>query len=173
MTIGPVQLIVLGFNHPNFQGEILAELERLRRSDTVRVIDALAVYRDAQGELEVEHLSDTVEPGSKIGALIGLRIEDENGPAVGDAGPAAQEGGRIPLDADAWDVLSEIPDDSAAALLLIEHQWAVPLRDAISRAGGFRLADGFVSPFDLIDVGLATLEEAADLYIIENAAMAR
>jgi hypothetical protein len=43
MAIGPVQLTVLGFNHPEFHGEIIAELERLRESDTVRVIDALAV----------------------------------------------------------------------------------------------------------------------------------
>jgi hypothetical protein len=42
MAVGPVQLIVLGFNHPNFHGEIIDELERLRESDTVRVIDALA-----------------------------------------------------------------------------------------------------------------------------------
>ncbi len=41
MAIGPVQLIVLGFTHPKFHGEIIAELERLRESDTVRVIDAL------------------------------------------------------------------------------------------------------------------------------------
>ena len=58
MAIGPVQLIVLGFNHPDFHGEVIAELERLRASDTVRVIDALAVYKDADGELEVEHLSN-------------------------------------------------------------------------------------------------------------------
>src|SRR5215216_301684 len=60
MAIGPVQLIVLGFEHPEFHGEIIAELERLKQSDT------------------------------------------------------------------------------AAALILIEHHWAVPLRDAVARAGGFR-----------------------------------
>jgi hypothetical protein len=53
LAIGPVQLIVLGFKHPNFHGEIIAELERLRESDTVRVIDALAVHKDADGEVEV------------------------------------------------------------------------------------------------------------------------
>ena len=53
MAIGPVQLIVLGFNHPDFHGEIIKELERLRESDTVRVIDALAVHKDADGEIEV------------------------------------------------------------------------------------------------------------------------
>ena len=53
MAIGPVQLIVLGFKHPEFHGEIIEELARLRESDTVRVIDALAVHKDADGELEV------------------------------------------------------------------------------------------------------------------------
>jgi uncharacterized membrane protein len=58
MAIGPVQLIVLGFSQPEFHGEIIAELERLKQSDTVRVIDALAVHKDAAGEIEVAHLSN-------------------------------------------------------------------------------------------------------------------
>ena len=86
MAIGPVQLIVLGFSHPKFHGEIIAELERLRESDTVRVIDSLAVYKDVDGEIEIEHLSnlsteEAIELGSKIGALIGLGIEGEEGHA--------------------------------------------------------------------------------------------
>ena len=147
MAIGPVQLLVLGFNHPNFHGEIIAELERLRDSDTVRVIDALAVHKDADGEIEVAHLSnlttdEAVELGSKVGALIGLGIEGEQGLEAGaEAGAeAAADGVQVFDDEEAWDVLEDIPNDSAAALLLIEHHWAVPLRDAIARAGGFRLS---------------------------------
>ena len=84
MAIGPVQLIVLGFEQPEFHGEIIAELERLRESDTVRVIDSLAVYKDAEGEIEVMHLSnltrdEAIELGSKVAALIGLGIEGEEG----------------------------------------------------------------------------------------------
>jgi uncharacterized membrane protein len=100
MAIGPVQLIVLGFSHPDFHGEVIAELERLRESDTVRVIDALAVYKDSEGELEVEHLSnltqeEAIELGSKVGALIGLGIAGEEGAEEGaEAGAqeAAEEG---------------------------------------------------------------------------------
>src|SRR3954447_463722 len=94
MAIGPVQLIVLGFQQPEFHGEIIAELERLRESDTVRVIDALAVYKDAAGEFEVEHLSnlsqdEAIELGSKVGALVGLGIEGEEGLVAGaEAGGA-------------------------------------------------------------------------------------
>ncbi len=46
MAIGPVQLIVLGFEQSEFHGEITAGLERLRESDTVRVVDALAARRE-------------------------------------------------------------------------------------------------------------------------------
>ena len=181
MAIGPVQLIVLGFNHPNFHGEVIAELERLRESDTVRVIDALAVYKDADGEIEVEHLSnltkdEAIELGSKVGALIGLGIEGEEGAEAGaEAGAemAAEEGINVFGDADEWDVLEDIPNDSAAALILLEHHWAVPLRDAIARAGGFRISDGFFSPLDLVGIGLMTGEEARELHAMEMANAAK
>jgi uncharacterized membrane protein len=170
MTVGPVQLIVLGFTHPHFRGEILEELERLRQSDTIRVIDALAVHKDATGEIEVEHLSnltkdEAVEMGSKIGALLGLAIEGEEGIEAGaEAGAeAAADGIDVFSDEDAWDILEEIPNDSAAALLLVEHHWAVPLRNAVVRANGYRISDGFISPLDLVGIGLLTMQEAVGL----------
>ena len=68
MAIGPVQLLVRGFNHPDFHGEIIEELERLRENDTVRVIDALAVHKDAEGEIEVAHLSNlTLDEAVELG----------------------------------------------------------------------------------------------------------
>ena len=66
-------------------------------------------------------------------------------------------------------MLEDIPNDSAAALVLIEHHWAVPLRDAVASAGGFRIADGFISPLDLVEIGLAAAEEAAQLHALETA----
>ena len=179
MAVGPVQLVVLGFEHPDFHGEIIAELERLRESDTIRVIDSLVVYKDAEGELEVEHLSnltrdEAIELGSTIGALIGLGIEGEEGLEAGAAAgaKAAADEGINPLsdNDEVWDVLEEIPNDSAAALILIEHQWAVPLRDAVLRAGGFRISDGFISPLDLVAIGLATADEASQHHEMETKA---
>jgi uncharacterized membrane protein len=181
MAIGPVQLIVLGFNQPDFHGEIIAELERLRASDTVRVIDSLAVYKDAGGELEVEHLSnlsedEAIELGTKIGALIGLGIEGEKGMEAGAAAGAdevaAAGGVHVFTEQEGWDVLDDIPNDSAAALVLLEHHWAVPLRDAIARAGGFRISDGFISPLDLVDIGLVSAEEASELHTMETSGAA-
>jgi uncharacterized membrane protein len=180
MSIGPVQLLVLGFEQPDFHGEIIDELERLRKSDAVRVIDSLAVYKDASGNIEVEHLSnlseeEAIEMGSKVGALIGLGIDGEEGLEAGaEAGAEMAAGGISVLSGDeaAWDVLADIPNDSAAALLLLEHHWAVPLRDAIARAGGFRVSDGFISPLDLLGIGLLSADEAKQLHAIETASAA-
>src|SRR5207248_4378863 len=154
-----------------------AELERLHENGMVRVIDSIVVYKDADGDLEVEHLSnlseaEAIELGSKIGALIGLGVAGEEGMEAGAAAgaeEAAEEGINV-FGGDEWDVLEDIPNDSAAALILLEHHWAVPLRDAIARAGGFRVSDGFISPLDLVAIGLLTAEEAEELHAMETAA---
>jgi len=170
MVIGPVQLIVLGFQDPDFRGEIVAELERLRATDTVKVIDALAVFKDAAGEVDVQHLSnltqdEATEFGSVVGALVGLGAGGEEGFADGAEAGAALGAERVPFfdEAELGDVIGDLPPNSAAALVLLEHHWAVGLRDAVYRAGGFRISDGFISPFDLVAVGLVTSEEAREL----------
>jgi uncharacterized membrane protein len=177
MAVGPVQLIVLGFEHPNFHGEVIAELERLRETDTIRVIDALVAHKDSNGDVEVEHLSnltkeEAIELGSTIGALIGLGEGGEEGAEVGAVAGAAiaADSGIHPLGNDeaAWDILEDIPNDSAAALIMIEHQWAVPLRDAVVRAGGFRISDGFISPLDLVAIGMLAADEAAEHHAFET-----
>lgn len=177
MTIGPVQLIVLGFPEPDFHGAIIEELERLRENDTVRVVDALAVHKTIDGDIEIAHLSnlthdEAVELGTVVGALIGLGVEGEKGIEAGaEAGAAAvADGMDVFSDEQAWDVLGDIPDGSAAAVLLLEHHWAVPLRDAIAAAGGFRISDGFISPLDLIEVGLVSEQEARELHAFETTA---
>jgi uncharacterized membrane protein len=178
MAVGPVQLLVLGFNNAEFHGEVSQELERLRESDTVRVIDALAVHKDAQGGIEVQHLSnltreEAIELGSKVAGLVGLGIAGEEGMhAAAEIGAeqAAAHGIEVFDDEIEWDVIGGIPNDSAAVLILLEHHWAAPLRDAIARAGGYRLADGMIGPYDLLAIGLASAAEAKELQAHERRA---
>ncbi|WP_131747792.1 hypothetical protein [Frankia sp. Cppng1_Ct_nod] len=178
MTIGPVQLLVLGFKQPDFQGKIQEELQRLRDNDLVRVIDALVVYKDAQGNvaaLRDSQLTDKekVELGAMVGALIGLGEGGEEGMKAGAkrGAQAAAERGGVFTEEDEWDVLAEVPEDCAAALIMLEHRWAIPLRDAIARAGGLRLASEFISPLDLVSLGLVEAQEAQALASSEKAAI--
>jgi uncharacterized membrane protein len=170
MAIGPVQLLVLGFSHPNFHGEIREELNLLRDNDLVRVIDALAVRKHTDGNVTTFHqsqLSDDQQQafGALVGGLIGLGAAGEEGFELGAerGAEAVAERGGVFDEEEAWDVLAEIPEDSAALLVLLEHRWAIPLRDAIARAGGMRLASEFISPLDLVAIGLVEAQEAEAL----------
>lgn len=159
---GPVQLLVVGFEQPDFKGEVLAHLRDLREHDVVRVIDILLVYKDADGILERRQVSDLSEQeaqelGAVAAALIGLGAS-----AGGDAEEAAklwsEEAGLA--EEDLVDVLDEIPPDTAVAIALLEHRWAIPLREAIVAAGGFPILDTWVHPRDLVEVGLLAAAEA-------------
>jgi uncharacterized membrane protein len=178
MAIGPVQLLVVGFKHPDFQGEIRGELDRLRDNDLVRVIDALAVRKDADGNVQTLHESqlsgdEQAAFGALVGGLIGFGAAGEEGFEIGAerGAEAVDERGGVFSEETAWDVLEEIPPDTAGLLVLLEHRWAIPLRDAIARAGGFRLASEFISPLDLIGIGLVGAEEAEALASAEGDAI--
>ena len=84
---------------------------------------------------------------------------------------AVEERGGVFDEEATWDVLADIPEDSAAALILLEHRWAIPLRDAIARTGGVRLASEFISPLDLVAVGLVGAAEAEALAASEGDAL--
>lgn len=96
----------------------------------------------------------------------------EAGARAGAEEVAADGGVHVLPEEEGWDVLEDIPNDSAAALVLIEHHWAVPLRDAVLRAGGFRISDAFISPLDLVNLGLASAQEAQQLHEMETLAAA-
>ena len=158
MTIGPVQMLVLGFAEPDFTGKIAAELDRLRQHEFVRILDALVVNKDDNGDITAIQASDlttdeAVEFGALAGALIGLGEGDAEAGAV--AGALEGADGHVIPDEEAWFVADTIPAGSAAAILLIEHLWAVPLRDAIVEAGGIALSDEWIHPLDLVAAGLA------------------
>jgi uncharacterized membrane protein len=167
MAIGPVQMLVVGFEGPQFKGEILEELERLKDEDIIRLIDLLVVKKDDEGKVETLHTSDlsqdeAMEFGAVAGALIGLGAAGEEGAEAGElAGAEALEDRHAFDDEQVWFAADAIPNGTAAGVALIEHRWAIPLRDAIVRAGGMPLVDEWIHPTDLIAAGVAAEEVAA------------
>ena len=147
MPRGPVQLLVVGFDRPDFSGEVLAELKRLRDNEVVRVIDLLVVHKGADGAVRRQHHSDLTDAdGAVVEALIGL------GATRTEADLEAEE--------EFWSLEEAIPNDSAAAIALIEHRWAIGTRDAIRAAGGVAVADAWIHPADLAVAGLVDAEGA-------------
>ena len=122
---GPVQIMVVGFKDPNFTGEVMGELRRLKEADLVRVIDLVVVNKDQSGDItsvEVSDLSDDerAQFGAIAGALVGLGMEgDEDGMAAGAlAGAEDAEDGFLGEEA-VWSIADVIPMGTTAAVALM------------------------------------------------------
>jgi uncharacterized membrane protein len=164
---GPVQIMVVGFgNTDDLKGEVLEELHRLREKDIIRLIDLVAVAKEADGTIVALETSDltagqAMEFGAIVGALIGLGADGEEGAelgAIAGAEAAMESEGEFLGDEAMWSIADTIPNGTAAAIALIEHRWAIPLRDAVRRAGGVALADTWLHPEDLVAVGAIASE---------------
>ena len=62
--------------------------------------------------------------------------------------PAPSELRAFVGDEHTWSVADVIPVEVMCVVALIEHRWAIPLRDAIQRSGGEVLADEWIDPQD-------------------------
>jgi hypothetical protein len=138
--MGPVQVLVVGFDHPVFSGAVLAEFARLREAGIVRLVDLLLVQRAEDGTLETVPFPDAQAPGRGdiVMALLG-----ESGPD----GDAHAETGVLDLDS-MWSLAAAVPEGAAAAVALIEHVWAEPLAAAIRGAGGRSLEETWLAHDD-------------------------
>jgi hypothetical protein len=145
----PLQMVMLAFDGNRFEGRILAELERLREEGIVRLVGLLFVRKDADGSITSLQESDFEPPAA---LLIGSAMRD----LIGARRFAAVQGGAEEAslfgytDADIHRIAAEIPTDTAVALALFEHSWALELKEAIVDAGGFVAADGLVGPAALL-----------------------
>jgi uncharacterized membrane protein len=163
MPFGPVQLLTVGFDDPHFTGAALDELKRLRDHDIVRLVDLLVVGKDDHGnvgKIEIADRPELEEFGALVGAFLGLGAAGEKGMAVGaEAGAQAMEDGKMYSDEEVWVLADRIPAGMAAAICVLEHRWAIPLRDAIMEAGGVVLADEWLHPEDLVRYGAEAAAE--------------
>ena len=164
MPFGPVQLLVLGFDRTQFDGEIMPELKRLKEAGTARLIDLIFVTNKG-GEIETHQVSDlstdeAEDFGALIGGLIGAGMGEEDLEAAMAAGAAEGSDGHLLPDADVWYLADAIPEGTSAAVALIEHLWAIPLRNKLAAADAVVLADAWVHPADLVEVGAKAAEAA-------------
>lgn len=142
MTLGPLEYVLVGFEGNRFTGQILPELRAARDKGIIRVIDLLLILKDEHGNTAVMESSDlSSEEAERLGPIAGDLLEvleQDDVEAVGNY----------------------IPNNSSAALLLIEQTWAIGLKEAIMNAGGIPLTGGLVAPA-VVQMLEAELEEEA------------
>jgi hypothetical protein len=165
MTIGRIQAFVIGFpSNDLFEGRVADELARLSNVGQLRIIDAVFVMREGDdvSVLSVSDLDDDdrAELRSAVGALVGLGVAGGEGAVLGAAlGASLDADAPSAAESVAAGLLEDLPDDSSALVLAIEHLWAVPLRDAVRDAGGVVVAHRSFTAEDLIAFGMDLAEE--------------
>jgi uncharacterized membrane protein len=160
--LGPIQILTLVFDGNHFKGEILPELERLKTLGVIRVIDLLLVRKDSSGAVATLTATDldweeAANFGAMVGGLIGWGVAGAEGAEIGWMAGAADTADGHSLDEEhQFALVQAIPNNSSAALVLIEHVWAKPLRAAIRRAHGMEVANDWLRPDELIRSGLTS-----------------
>lgn len=143
--VGPVQVLLIGIDERGSERMLAAELQDLRTQDAIRVLDVLRVLRGEDGGLRrLEALDPDGHPGTLVEALLVADPEEERDPR--GRPPRRREGG---LGEGAWFLADRVPRGATAAILLIEHRWAIPLREAAAELGAAILGDAWIHPRDL------------------------
>jgi uncharacterized membrane protein len=153
MSIGPLQLVVIGFDDEKYLSEIVQQLQAVRRQGIIRLFDMLYIIKQADGTLASKQVSDlTAEEkkqfGKLVSRLIGLGsegVEHEDAATMAESlGTAETEYGLN--EAELQRIAEQIPNGSSAILVLFEHHWAVDLRQSIVNAGGKVLSNAYINP---------------------------
>lgn len=135
---GPVDVVVLAAGEPKFDGSVVDELKRLVASGTIRVLDAMFLFKDASGlraSLDLEDVSDELK------ASLGF-IETGTRGLFDSTDAATLFEGMVP--------------GSGVLALAIEHAWAVQLVNTL-RDAGVELALTTRVPAAVVDEAMASL----------------
>jgi hypothetical protein len=144
MALGPIEILVIEFPGSQFTGEIIPELERLIASDTISIIDGLLVKKDENGDVTFVEFDE-------------LGINDD---ASRLAGVVDQLDALI-SDEDVEEWAAALGPGNSEAILVFEHTWAKPFRDAVVRSGGV-LGANIRLGGEVVEELLAELAEMSD-----------
>lgn len=167
-TLGPIQLVVVGLDNDKLKGQVARELHRATEKGDIRVLDALAIQRTENGDVISLGATDLTPDqrivyGAILGGLLGFGATGtdagmEVGAEMGAETFADKNFGLSGEDIQA--IAQDVPPGNTALMVLFEHRWAVPLKEALLDAGGIVLAQGMVRPESIIAIGMGLADAA-------------
>ncbi|MGZ4549793.1 MAG: DUF6325 family protein [Blastococcus sp.] len=139
MTLGPIELVVLGFPGSRFTGDIRPRIEELVDRKIVNVIDAVFIRKGADGAIELNELRElTDDPeASTLGSFLSGQLD-------------------LISDDDVESLAVDLQPGSSALAIAFEHTWMKPVRDAVTASGGVLLSDIHV-PGPVVDEVLQSI----------------
>ncbi|MGD0750940.1 MAG: DUF6325 family protein [Anaerolineales bacterium] len=127
MDIGPLEYVVIGVSDRQLKSALISELNAIQEAGKIRVVDLIFVSKSADGAVAMQEVSELVEEelaeyGDIALNLMGLLTAEDINQLTG-----------------------QIPPDSSAVVILIEHTWVIGLTEAVRKNGGAVYAAGMVS----------------------------
>jgi len=119
---GPVDVAVIAFDEPKFDGSVASAIADLVADGTVRILDIVLVNKDENGEVTLLEVTDI--DGDGIPDLVALHGDIPGLLSETDAGLAVEE----------------MPNNTAIALLAWENTWLIRASQAIRNNGGTLIA---------------------------------
>jgi hypothetical protein len=143
MTLGPLEYIIIGFDGNRFNGEVAHEIAKVVEQRVIRIVDAVMITKDIDGEAAVVEFDNKDDPkfadfAPLLGDLMGLLTPEDVATIADGIGP-----------------------NTSALVMLFEHRWAEHIKDAIQAAGGFLVARETIAPELLAAVNAELEAEAA------------
>ncbi len=161
MTYGPLQMVVITFPKPDIPMDLRNQLKKVRDQGLVRMVDAVFVSKDEHADIAVLEGSDLEEDEVELLGILARALFGYG--AAGEAGLDAsiesdlESPGRDVFGLDEDDLLEiadSIPAGSAALFILLEHVWALGLREAVVNSQGNVVANGWITPETLMTLGV-------------------
>jgi hypothetical protein len=141
MSVGPLEIFVIGFDGNHFRGEIAPAIKEAVDTGAIRVIDMIFALKDANGDVTI------------------IEVEESDDPAVAQIRGLSDDLRDILTEDEARTMAELLPRNTSALVALIEHTWAKQISEAVRRAGGELLASQRISP-RLVNQVSNQLEEA-------------
>jgi uncharacterized membrane protein len=161
---GPMQLFVVGFPGNQFSGEILPAINEARDQGIIRVIDYFFINKDEEGNISALTGTDLGKKEIKqldsvIGGLLGFGAAGTKGAVAGaEAGAKFSENDRGLSERDLKEIAENIPNNTSAALIVVEHLWAKKIKQALVDSDGVMIAQGMLTPELVVRIGAALKE---------------
>jgi Family of unknown function (DUF6325) len=136
MSVGPVDVYVIGFPGNKFTGKVAPALLEQVENGNLRIIDLEMVMKDAEGVVTTLSISDLdAETGA---SFVGIDIARPG--ALGEE--------------DAEEISEDLPPNSSTMLVAVENLWAAKLVEALQDADAVMI-DQVRIPVDVVQAVMA------------------
>ena len=127
MELGPLEYVVIGVSEQQLKSALISELNAIQEAGKIRVVDLIFVSKSADGAVAIQEVSELIEE----------ELAEFGDIAVNLMGLMTAE--------DITQLTGQIPPDTSAIVILIEHTWVIGLTEAVRKNGGMVFAAGMVS----------------------------